>query len=158
MAQVPAPLELLGLEAALGRVVDEGLVQLRALHVASAAASRAGAHLLGLEALAKDGEAASVVTTLAAPTGLDPKELVERARSGRQVAVSAGLGELSAAVVRIDHTGRRARLDVVLDALGALGVVLFESVACAARSRTPSPLPRPPSGGRLGVKRPAARA
>lgn len=30
--------------------------------------------------------------------------------------------------MRIDHTGRRARLDVVLEALEALGGVLFETV------------------------------
>ena len=78
--------------------------------------------------MAKDSEAASVATTLAAPTGLDARELVQRARSGRELALSAGIGELARAVVRIDHTGRRARLDVVLEALEALGGVLFETV------------------------------
>jgi len=122
--QSPAPLELLALEAALARVADEGLQQVRRRHAASAAASRAGARVLGLAPLAREAEAAAVVTTLAAPAGLEASALVERARSGREVAVSAGFGELANSVVRIDHTGQRARLGVVLEALEAIGNVL----------------------------------
>jgi aspartate aminotransferase-like enzyme len=43
------------------------------------------------------------------------------------VALSSGFGGLASTVVRIDHTGQRARLSVVLDALEALGSALGSS-------------------------------
>ena len=68
-----------------------------------------------------------VVTTLAVPSSTDARALAERARSDHHVALSSGFGELASTVVRIDHTGQRARLEVVLDALGALGAALDSS-------------------------------
>ena len=120
----PSPLEILALEAALERVQDEGLARLCLRHRASAAASRTGGRLLGLEPFASDAEAALVATTLSTPAGLDARLLVSQARAGRPVALSPGFGELGEHVIRIDHTGQRARLEVVLEALEALGVAL----------------------------------
>ena len=123
----PSPLEIIALEAALERVSTEGVESLRRRHRSSAAASRAGARALGLETFAIDAEAAVVATTLLAPEGVDARDLVERAQAVRRAAVSSGFGELASAVVRIDHTGQRARLGVVLEALEALGEALKSS-------------------------------
>ena len=123
----PSPLEILALEAAVDRVLVEGLQRVRQRHRASAAASRSGARALGLTPYASDADAAVVATTLVAPSGIDARTLVERARTDRHVALSPGFGELAGTVVRIDHTGQRARLAVVLDALEALGVALTSS-------------------------------
>ena len=120
----PSPLEIIALEAALERVSTEGLENVRRRHRASAAASRMGAQALGLETFAVDAEAAVVATTLLAPEGIDARHLVERAHSVRRVALSSGFGELASTVIRIDHTGQRARLGVVLEALEALGIAL----------------------------------
>ena len=120
----PSPLEILALEAAVERVFTEGLDNLRRRHRASAAASRAGAAALGLYPFAAEADAATVATTLLAPDGVDARELVGRAQTGRAVALSPGFGELATTVVRIDHTGQRARLAVVLEALEALGSAL----------------------------------
>ena len=120
----PAPLEILALEAAVQRVLAEGLQRVQQRHRASAAASRSGARALGLRPYARETDAAVVATTLVAPSGMDPHALVERARADHQVALSSGFGALASTVLRIDHTGQRARLTVVLDALEALGVAL----------------------------------
>jgi aspartate aminotransferase-like enzyme len=120
----PSPLEILALEAAVDRVLAEGLQALQSRHRAAAAASRSGARALGLVPFAGDADAACVVTTLAAPTGLDARFLVQRARARRAVALSAGYGALASRVIRIDHTGQRARLTTVLQALEALGAAL----------------------------------
>ncbi len=120
----PSPLEILALEAALQRVEAEGLVAVRRRHRAAAAASRAGIRALGLSPFAADAEAAFVATTLSVPDGLDARSLIARARGGRQIALSPGIGELARSVARIDHTGQRARLDVVLEALEAIGGAL----------------------------------
>ena len=123
----PSPLEILALEAAVERVVAEGLESVQRRHRASAAASRSGARALGLTPYASDADAGVVATTLAAPPGTDARSLVLRARGDRQVALSPGFGKLAGTVVRVDHTGQRARLAVVLDALEALGAALASS-------------------------------
>jgi aspartate aminotransferase-like enzyme len=129
----PSPLEILALEAAVERAVSEGLIAIRRRHRAAAAASRAGARALGLSPFANDAEAASIATTLTVPAGLEARSLIERARAGRQVALSLGIGELAGSVVRIDHTGQRARLDVVLEALEALNGALYDGRRAPAR-------------------------
>jgi aspartate aminotransferase-like enzyme len=123
----PVPLEILALEAAVDRVLAEGLRSVQRRHRASAAASRSGARALGLTPFAPDADASVVVTTLQAPPEADARSLVERARAHHHVALSSGFGGLASTVVRIDHTGQRARLSVVLDALEALGSALGSS-------------------------------
>ena len=79
---------------------------------------------LGLTPYTNDADAAVVATTLVAPSGIDVRALVERARADHDVALSSGFGSLADTVLRIDHTGQRARLTIVLDALQALGEAL----------------------------------
>ena len=62
----PAPLEIIALEAAIERVLTEGLQHVQLRHRASAAASRSGARALGLTPFANDSDAAAVATTLRA--------------------------------------------------------------------------------------------
>ena len=118
------PLEILALEAAVERVLAEGLTSVQRRHRCSAAATRAGRGRSGSRRTSPDAEAAVVATTVVAPSGTDARLLVERARADRPVALSAGFATLAATVLRIDHTGQRARLEVVLSALEALGGVL----------------------------------
>jgi aspartate aminotransferase-like enzyme len=73
----------------------------------------------------EDGDAAVVVTTLRTPDGVDATALVHSARRNGE-AISPGFGELAHDVIRIDHTGERARLDVVLATLNSLGGALGE--------------------------------
>jgi aspartate aminotransferase-like enzyme len=132
------PLEILALEAAVERALAEGLTSVQRRHRCAAAASRAGARALGLTPYVPDAEAAVVATTLAAPPGADARVLVERARTDLPVALSVGFGALAPTVLRIDHTGQRARLDVVLSALEALAGAL--NSAPAAKGLVPEVL------------------
>jgi aspartate aminotransferase-like enzyme len=119
-----APLEIQALEASLERVESEGLLSVIRRHHAAAAASRAGARALGLTPFVDDADAAAIVTTLRAPDGTDASRVVREALKQSDAALSAGFGELSHEVIRIDHTGERARLDVVTAALRSLDAVL----------------------------------
>ena len=121
---IVAPLEVLALEAAVQRVRDEGLAHVEKRHHAAAAASRAGALALGLTLFAPVEYAASVVTTLRSPADADARDVVREALVDGPVALSAGFGDLASDVIRVDHTGQRAQLEVVLDALSALARAL----------------------------------
>lgn len=128
-AMVPvilAPLEIRALDAALSRVRDEGLAAVEARHQASAAATRAGGRALGLEPFANDEDAAAIATTFLVPSGRDAREVVKAVLVKGDVALSVGFGDLAPRVVRVDHTGQRAQLGVVLAALEALGTALGE--------------------------------
>ncbi len=124
-----APLEVWALKAAIDRVKSEGLASVQRRHRAAAAASRAGARALGLTPFVDDDEAAAIVTTLCSPEGVDATLLVREAKRSHDVALSPGFGELAREVVRVDHTGERARLDVVIAALQALGTALGEATS-----------------------------
>lgn len=93
---------------------DWRLDQVQRRHHRATAASRAGALALGLELCVLERDAASAVTTLCTPSGLDAGDVVQRAQSEGLVALSAGYGELAKDVIRIDHTGQRAQLETVL--------------------------------------------
>jgi aspartate aminotransferase-like enzyme len=121
---IVAPLEVLALEVAIDRVRHEGLDQVQRRHHRAAGASRAGALALGLALCVRDRDAASVVTTLRAPSGVDARIIVQRAQSEGPVALSAGYGDLAEEVIRVDHTGQRAQLNVVRSALVALARAL----------------------------------
>ena len=130
---IVAPLEVLALEAAVARLESEGLAAVRLRHRAAAAASRAGVRSLGLHPYVSDEEAAVTVTTVRPPVGESASALVDAARAGRDVALSAGFGDLVHEVMRIDHTGQRARLEVVRNALTALAAVIDPDRASLAR-------------------------
>jgi aspartate aminotransferase-like enzyme len=66
--------------------------------------------------------ASNLVTAAALPDGLDAGRVLAGAAPGH--ALSAGVGPAGERLVRLNHTGPRARLDVVLGDLGALGRAL----------------------------------
>ncbi len=118
-----APLEIRSLAQASERVLEEGLENVCARHRGAARAAREGGRVLGLEPFVTDEDAAVIVTTFHAPDARDAREIV-RALAGRELALSAGVGELAPIVLRVDHTGQRARLEVVVAVLIALAEVL----------------------------------
>lgn len=82
LLHAPAQLEMLALEACVERIEADGLNAVMGRHRAAAAATRAGARVLGagLEPYVyEDREAAPVATTLRSPSGLVASELVARA-------------------------------------------------------------------------------
>ncbi|WP_416967411.1 pyridoxal-phosphate-dependent aminotransferase family protein [Streptomyces sp. 4F14] len=130
LLHAPAQLEMLALEACVERIEAEGLDAVMSRHTAAAAATRAGVRALGggLEPYVYDaGEAAPVATTLRATSGILASELVARALAlDPSVPLAAGGGALASEMIRVNHYGADAALDVVVRCLSVLAEVLVE--------------------------------
>ncbi|MFE9329295.1 pyridoxal-phosphate-dependent aminotransferase family protein [Streptomyces sp. NPDC006925] len=124
LPHAPAQLEMLALEAAVDRVLEEGLDSSIARHRAASAATRAGVRELpGLAAyVTRDQDAAPAATTLRVPADdVDAREVVAAALTADPVVpLQAAGGALAAEVLRVNHYGRSADRAVVQDALTAL--------------------------------------
>jgi alanine-glyoxylate transaminase/serine-glyoxylate transaminase/serine-pyruvate transaminase len=101
---------LMGLQASLGLIFEEGTEAIfarhrqlaGAVHAAVAGWSEGGA----LRFFAAAGEVRSMsVTTVAVRDGIDPEALRSVARERFQVAIAGGLGPLAGRVFRIGHMG-----------------------------------------------------
>lgn len=113
----PSALEFYALQQAIARVEAEGLAALCARHARAAAAARAGARALtGREWVAPE-QASNLVTAVALPDGVSAARIV-------QGDLSAGVGLNGDRLIRLNHTGPRARLDTVLGDLARLGHAL----------------------------------
>jgi aspartate aminotransferase-like enzyme len=119
----PAPLEFFALEAALDRVEAEGLDAVIARHAVAAAASRAGLSALGSKPWVPAGKASNLVTAVPVPDGLVSSALIDPARE-LGVEISNGVGTGSVQLVRLNHTGPRARFQTVLSNIAAYGMAL----------------------------------
>ncbi|MFI8356196.1 pyridoxal-phosphate-dependent aminotransferase family protein [Streptomyces cyaneofuscatus] len=131
LPHAPAQLEMLGLEACLERIEEEGLDAVMARHASAAAATRAGAVALGggLEPYVLDArDAAPVATTLRAPAGTDASALVARALELEpSLPLIAGGGALAKEMIRVNHYGADATRGAVLSSLAALGAALGDA-------------------------------
>ncbi|MFF3562882.1 pyridoxal-phosphate-dependent aminotransferase family protein [Streptomyces sp. NPDC002574] len=128
LPHAPAQLEMLALEACLERIEETGLGTVLARHKAAATATRAGAAALGsaLEPYVhRAADAAPVATTLRTLDGVAADDLVARALAADPaLPLVAGGGALAKEMVRVNHYGPDASLDVVLRTLRALGAAL----------------------------------
>ncbi|CAL9405609.1 pyridoxal-phosphate-dependent aminotransferase family protein [Streptomyces sp. enrichment culture] len=126
LLHAPAQLEMLALEACLERIETEGLEAVMARHRACAGAARAGAAAAGLEPYVyEERDAAPVATTLRVPEGVVASEVVARAlKVDPSVPIAAGGGALAKEMIRVNHYGADASLDVVRASLAALAAVL----------------------------------
>ncbi|MFF7952004.1 pyridoxal-phosphate-dependent aminotransferase family protein [Streptomyces griseorubiginosus] len=133
LLHAPAQLEMLALEACVERIEADGLETVMARHRSAAAATRAGARVLGggLEPYVhEDAAAAPVATTLRTPAGVVASELVSRALSlDPALPLAAGGGALAAEMIRVNHYGADATGEVVRGCLAALGAALGENVS-----------------------------
>mgnify|MGYP001268922834 CR=1 FL=1 len=124
---MPSALEFWALEAALDHVEAEGLDAVIARHALAAAATRAGLHALGAALWIEDEAAASnLVTAVSLPDGLSAEEIAARPAS-IEAGLSPGVGEAGQKLIRLNHTGPRARHDTVLAGVLALGFALREA-------------------------------
>jgi pyridoxamine--pyruvate transaminase len=102
----PSVTDMTGLEAACDEVLEEGLDATIARHENAARASRTGLRAGGVELWAASEEiAASCVTAIAVPDGIDEAELRTVVRDRYGVVISGAQGELVGKVVRIGHMG-----------------------------------------------------
>lgn len=120
----PSAVEMLALEAACARVLDEGLDQVIARHARAARGARAGVRALGLELWPRRTEiAANAVTVFALPDGLSADALRDAAAQ-LGLALVPGRGALEGRTLRLDHMGASAFPDAVFAAIVALGAAL----------------------------------
>jgi aspartate aminotransferase-like enzyme len=120
----PSVVEMLALEAACARVLDEGLDQVIARHERAARGARAGVRALGLELWPlRDETAANAVSVIAVPDGVDA-DAVQAAARELGLALVSGRGALEGRILRLDHMGAGAFPDAVFASLVAFGAAL----------------------------------
>lgn len=140
----PSALEFHALTATLAAVEAEGLPGIRARHARAAAAARAGAKALtGREWVAPD-HASNLVTAVMLPEGITPAQVLDRI--GADTALGPGVGPGGEGLLRLNHTGPRARIDVVLgelallaDAFAALGQPVDRATVLGAAAGAGAP-------------------
>lgn len=134
---MPSALEFHALEAALDRIEAEGLSMVIARHAQAGAATREAVRALGLSTGVEDEAASDLVTGVALPRGINVKSVLDHAASA-DGDLSSGVGPGAEKLLRLNHTGQRARYEPVLANVVALGEALrtlgFAADIDAARS------------------------
>jgi serine---pyruvate transaminase len=121
----PAVSIVVGLDVALGLLIDEGLEQAFERHARLGRACRAGTKAMGLELFSPDDDRSAVVTAINAPDGIDSNELVGMLRDRQGIVLAPGQGPLKGKVFRIGHIGYYDVFDITT-ALAGVELVLSE--------------------------------
>jgi serine---pyruvate transaminase len=121
----PAVPLVLGLNVALGLLLEEGLDAAFARHARLGRACREGIKAMGLELFSPDEDRSAVVTTIVSPENLDSSRLVAHLRDRHGVTLAPGQGDLKGKVFRIGHIGYYDIFDIT-SALAAVELALLE--------------------------------
>jgi aspartate aminotransferase-like enzyme len=124
----PAVSLVVGLNVALGLLLDEGLEAAFERHAALGRACREGAKAMGLELFSPDDDRSAVVTAIRAPDGVDANEIVLALRERFGIQIIGGQGELRGKIFRVGHIGYFDVFDVTT-ALAGLELVLVDAGA-----------------------------
>jgi serine---pyruvate transaminase len=124
----PAVSIVVGLDVALGLLLEEGLEQAFERHARLGRACREGVKAMGLELFSPDDDRSAVVTAILAPDGLDSGELVQTLRKRLGIVLAPGQGPLKGRVFRIGHIGYYDIFDITT-ALAGVELVLAEAGA-----------------------------
>ncbi|MFC3996845.1 pyridoxal-phosphate-dependent aminotransferase family protein [Nocardiopsis sediminis] len=123
-----APVALIAsLDAALGRICDEGIDAVAERHRAAGARLQEGVQELGLELFAAEGHRLPQLTSVRVPDDVDSAKVREQLLSDYGIEIGAGAGAYAASVWRIGLMGANARLDRAELLLAALGRILGRS-------------------------------
>jgi serine---pyruvate transaminase len=136
-AFTPAVSLVIGLNVALGMILDTGLEETYDRHVRLGRACRAGAKAMGLELFSPDEDRSSVVTAIRMPEGIDGQEISSTVRKQLGVTLAGGQGDLRGKIVRIGHIGYVDIFDIVTG-LAALELALAEAGADIERGAGPA--------------------
>jgi aspartate aminotransferase-like enzyme len=129
----PAISLFLGVDVALGMILEEGLEAAFERHVRLGRAARAGVKAMGLGLFSPDEDRSAVVTAIKVPEGIDGGSIVLSMRERSGVTIIGGQGELRGKIVRFGHIGYIDVFDVTT-ALAALELAMAEAGADIERS------------------------
>ena len=124
-AFTPAVSLVVALDAALARLLGEGLEAAFERHVRLGRACRAGLKAMGLELFSPDEDRAAVVTAARMPDGLEASALTLALRERHGITIAGGQGELKGQIFRIGHIGWFDEFDIAT-AVSAVELVLTE--------------------------------
>jgi serine---pyruvate transaminase len=124
-AFTPAVSIMVGLDVALGLLLEEGLEDAFERHARLGRACRAGVKAMGLELFSPDDDRSAVVTAINAPDGVDSSDLVQTLRDRHGIVLAPGQGPLKGKIFRIGHIGYYDVFDITT-ALAGVELVLAE--------------------------------
>jgi aspartate aminotransferase-like enzyme len=125
VAFTPAVPVVIGLDVALGLLLDEGLETVFERHRRLGRACREGVKAMGLDLFSPDEDRSAVVTAIRAPEGIDSGELVLTLRDRFGITLAGGQGPLKGKIFRIGHIGFFDVFDITT-ALAAVELALSE--------------------------------
>jgi aspartate aminotransferase-like enzyme len=131
-AFTPAVSLVVGLDVALGIILEQGLEAAFEHHLRLGRACREGIKAMGLELFSPDDDSAAVVTAVHAPDNVDAGELLLLLRNRHGVTLAPGQGPLKGKIFRIGHIGYFDVFDVGT-ALAAVELAFVELGADIAR-------------------------
>ena len=132
----PALSLMFALDAALTRILDEGLPSIYRRHAEIGKMMRDGLRALGLSLLPDESVASNTVTAASVPEGVDAKRLLTILREEHRVVLAGGYESLAGKIFRTGHMGyvTPSEIQDVLDALAtALPKVGFRPAGAAKR-------------------------
>jgi aspartate aminotransferase-like enzyme len=127
-AFTPAISIVLGLNVALGLLMEEGLEVAFERHARLGRACREGVKAMGLDLFSPDDDRSAVVTAVRAPDGVDSSSLVLTLRDRFGITIADGQGPVKGKIFRVGHIGHYDVFDITT-ALAALELALAEAGA-----------------------------
>jgi aspartate aminotransferase-like enzyme len=127
-AFTPAVSIVMGLNVALGMILERGLEAAFDEHVRLGRACREGVKAMGLELFSPDDESSAVVTTVRVPESIDGAQLLLDLRDRFGITLAPGQGPLKGKVFRIGHLGYYDVFDITT-ALAGIELALAEAGA-----------------------------
>jgi aspartate aminotransferase-like enzyme len=111
-AWTPAVSLLVGLDAVLAMVMEEGIDHLFRRHAIMAKATREGFRAMGL-GIYGETSPSEALTAAIMPEGVDGKKLIKHLVAKYGVTVAGGQEQLAGKIIRVAHLGYFDRLDVI---------------------------------------------
>ena len=127
-AFTPAVSIVVGLDVALGLLLERGLDAAFEHHVRLGRACREGLKAMGLELFSPDDDTSAVVTAVRMPDGIDAEQILLDLRDRFGITFAPGQGPLKGRILRIGHIGYFDVFDVTT-ALAGLELGLAEAGA-----------------------------
>ncbi len=127
-AFTPAVSIVMGLNVALGMILERGLDAAFDEHVRLGRACREGVKAMGLELFSPDDDSSAVVTTVRVPESINGSQLLLDLRDRFGITLAPGQGPLKGKVFRVGHLGYYDVFDITT-ALAGIELALAEAGA-----------------------------